>query len=122
MKMFGLFEKKRDVAMTVYILSLMNTYLEQCKGDIVLVKDEPGLTNELKKLGFEVLSSRANFLFARHEALSGSETYQNLRKRGILVRHFSKPRLDDFNRITIGTIEQMQALVNAMQQELEAAE
>jgi len=50
MKMFGLFEKKRDVTMTVYILSLMNTYLEQCKGDIVLVKDEPELTNELKKL------------------------------------------------------------------------
>ena len=50
MKMFRLFEKKRNVTMTVYILSLMNAYLEQCKGDIVLVKDEPELTNELKKL------------------------------------------------------------------------
>jgi hypothetical protein len=60
MKMFGLFEKKRDVAMTVYILSLMNTYLEQCKGDIVLVKDEPGLTNELKKLEGLGLGSSEN--------------------------------------------------------------
>lgn len=60
MKMFGLFEKKRDVAMTVYILSLMNTYLEQCKGDIVLVKDEPGLTNELKKLESLGLGSSEN--------------------------------------------------------------
>ena len=60
MKMFGLFEKKRDVAMTVYILSLMNTYLERCKGDIVLVKDEPGLTNELKKLENLGLGSSEN--------------------------------------------------------------
>ena len=60
MKMFGLFEKKRDVAITVYILSLMNTYLEQCKGDIVLVKDEPGLTNELKKLESLGLGSSEN--------------------------------------------------------------
>jgi hypothetical protein len=60
MKMFGLFEKKRDVAMTVYILSLMNTYLKQCKGDIVLVKDEPGLTNELKKLESLGLGSSEN--------------------------------------------------------------
>lgn len=60
MKMFGLFEKKRDVAMTVYILSLMNTYLEQCKGDIVLVKDEPELTNELEKLESLGLGSSEN--------------------------------------------------------------
>ena len=58
--MFRLFEKKRDVTMTVYILSLMNTYLEQCKGDIVLVKDEPGLTNELRKLESLGLGSSEN--------------------------------------------------------------
>ena len=50
MKMFRLFEKKENVKMTVYILSLMNTYLERCKGDIVLVKEEPGLENELRRL------------------------------------------------------------------------
>jgi len=60
MKMFGLFEKKRDVTMTVYILSLMNTYLEQCKGDIVLVKDEPELINEFKKLESLGLESSEN--------------------------------------------------------------
>ena len=60
MNMFRLFEKKRDVTMTVYILSLMNTYLEQCKGDIVLVKDEPELTNELRKLESLGLGSSEN--------------------------------------------------------------
>jgi len=50
MKLFGLFEKKKEIQMTVYILQLMNTYLEQCKGDIVLVKEEPEIENELRKL------------------------------------------------------------------------
>ena len=75
---------------------------------------------ELKKLGFDVLPSCANFLFVRHSTLNGGETYTKLRKNGILVRHFSKPRLDEFNRITIGTMEQMQAVVNALKQQLEA--
>lgn len=84
-----------------------------------IMENRDWTAEELNKLGFEVLPSCTNFLFARHPKLSGSETYQNLRRKGILVRHFSKPRLDSFNRITIGTFEQMQAVVNAMKQELE---
>ncbi len=65
----------------------------------------------LEKLGFEVTPSRANFLFARHPAIGGEELYLKLKERGILVRHFSTERIRDFNRISIGTEEQMEALV-----------
>jgi len=74
---------------------------------------------ELAKLGYISLPSATNFLFVRHPALDGQATYQHLREKGILVRHFGKPRLDDFNRITIGTREQMQAVVAALKQEVE---
>ena len=77
---------------------------------------------ELKKLGFTVMDSKTNFIFARHPRLDGGATYLRLKERGILVRHFDKDRLKDYNRITIGTPQQMQALVEALRQELEAAQ
>ena len=74
----------------------------------------------LRECGFEALPSRTNFLFVRHPALSGADTYQHLRQKGVLVRYFAKPRLSDFLRITIGTQEQMQAVVQALREEVEA--
>lgn len=73
----------------------------------------------LKSLGFTVLPSKANFLFARHEHADGKALYLKLKEMGILVRHFDKERLRDYNRITIGSREQMQALMDALQQILE---
>lgn len=70
----------------------------------------------LKALGFEVLPSKANFIFARHPALSGDTLYAGLRQRGILVRHFTKERIKEFVRITIGTQEQMEKLRDALQE------
>lgn len=70
--------------------------------------------NELKKLGFTMTSSLTNFVFAKHPSLSGEEIYQKLKARGILVRHFSSPRLTDYNRITIGSMEQMKALCDTL--------
>ena len=84
-----------------------------------IMENRAWTTRELRDLGFEVLDSATNFIFARHPRLNGQETYLNLKKRGILVRHFEKPRLEAFNRITIGTMDQMQALVSALAQELE---
>ena len=68
----------------------------------------------LSALGFEMTESSANFIFARHPDVGGEELYMKLREKGILVRHFSWPeRIRDYNRITIGSIEQMKALVKA---------
>lgn len=69
---------------------------------------------ELEKLGFSVLPSNANFVFAKHEKLDGKELYLTLKEKGILVRHFDKERLKDFNRITIGSMEQMKILINTL--------
>ena len=65
----------------------------------------------MEKLGFEVTESKANFLFARHPEISGEELYRKLKERGILIRHFSAERIRDYNRISIGTDEQMEVLI-----------
>ena len=68
----------------------------------------------LKKLGFEVPESKANFLFARHPEISGEELYLRLKEKGILIRHFNVERIRDYNRISVGTAEQMDAAVEAV--------
>ena len=67
--------------------------------------------NELKKLGFEVLDSKTNFLFVKSNVVAGEELYQKLKARGVLVRHFRGERICEYNRITIGTQEQMNVLL-----------
>ena len=69
---------------------------------------------ELSKLGFSLTDSKANFIFAKHNALSGEEIYTSLREKGILVRHFTKERIKDYNRITVGSREEMDALLSAL--------
>ena len=76
-------------------------------------------TGELQKLGFAVLPSLANFVFAKHPAIPGGRLYTELRNRGVLVRHFSSPRLDDYNRITVGSREQMESLIGILTKILE---
>lgn len=73
----------------------------------------------LKALGFTVTDSHTNFVFVKHPAIDGKTLYQKLKERGILVRHFEKPKIVDYNRITIGTAEQMQALVQTIREILE---
>lgn len=74
---------------------------------------------ELKKLGFEMTDSKANFIFVKHEAIDGGELYTKLREKGILVRHFTQDRISQYNRITVGSKEQMEALVRAISDILE---
>ena len=71
-------------------------------------------TEALSKLGFTVLPSSTNFVFAKTDRISGGDLYQKLKDRGILVRHFTSPRLKEYNRITIGSMEQMTALVETV--------
>jgi len=73
----------------------------------------------LRELGFEMTTSQTNFLFARHPAISGEDLYLELKRRGILIRHFKKERIKDYNRITIGTPEQMETVVATIKQVLE---
>ena len=86
-------------------------YMENAE---TIIENRSYTTEALRELGFEVLDSSANFVFARSSEISGEELYISLKKRGILVRHFKKKRIEDFNRITIGTKEQMQAFVCAV--------
>ena len=62
-----------------------------------------------------MIPSKANFVFAKSDKISGEELYKKLKENGILVRHFKNDRIKDYNRITIGTREQMEALVAAVE-------
>ena len=68
----------------------------------------------LAELGFEFPDSMTNFIFARHPKFEGADLQKKLRERGIVVRHFSKPEIDQYLRITIGTDEQMDAVIAAL--------
>ena len=93
-------------------------YQEKCAE---IIATRAWTAEQLKGLGFTVLPSSANFLFARTEKMDGGKLYLELKKRGILVRHFTNPRIDQFNRITIGTKEQMEAFVAAVRGILDVA-
>lgn len=82
--------------------------------DMVIMQRD-SLTTRLEKLGFEVLPSGANFVFARHPEHAGAELNTALRERAVLVRHFKSPRIADFLRITVGTPDQHRALVDALE-------
>ena len=71
---------------------------------------------ELEKLGFTVLPSQSNFLFVRKPGTEGADIYRRLKERGVLVRHFDKERIRDYNRITIGTREQMDILLEKLRE------
>jgi len=73
----------------------------------------------LEARGFAVLDSRSNFLFASTGRKDGRALYKELKENGILVRHFDAPRIANWLRITIGTPEQMQALVETLDKILE---
>ena len=81
-----------------------------------IVKTRQKSVASLEQLGFEVLPSRANFVFARRPGFDGDWLYRELRARGVLVRHFNIPRIKDFLRISIGTPEQMEVLFGKLEE------
>ena len=81
-----------------------NYYIDNCKK---IIKNREYTCLELKKLGFEILPSKANFIFAKSDKISGLDLYLKLKERGILIRHFEKPIIKDYNRITIGDKTEM---------------
>lgn len=74
---------------------------------------------ELGRLGFAFADSRSNFIFAAHESIPGWELFAALKEAGIYVRYFKKPRIDKYLRISIGTDEEMHALITFLQQYIE---
>ena len=86
-------------------------YVQNCR---IIEANRDYTTEALRALGFEVLDSKANFVFARSLRIGGEALYLELKKRGILVRHFSKPEISEFNRITIGTLAEMQTLIQTV--------
>lgn len=88
-------------------------YMDNCK---IIIENREFTEKALRELGFEVIPSKANFVFAKSDKISGEELYTRLKAKGILVRHFTKERIKEYNRITIGTIEQMNALICAIKE------
>ena len=71
---------------------------------------------ELVKLGFTVTDSKANFLFAKSDKIGGKELYLSLKERGVLIRHFESERIKDFNRITVGSREEMEIFLKEVRE------
>ena len=88
-------------------------YMQNCKR-IIATRDYT--VSELEKLGFAVLPSKANFIFAKSDKVSGLELYEKLKEKGVLIRHFEKPRIKDYNRITIGSDEEMKAFISVVKE------
>ncbi|OOV86816.1 histidinol-phosphate transaminase [Oceanospirillum linum] len=80
-----------------------------------IISDRNWTTEQLKSLGFEVLPSSTNFVFARHRTAAGDDLMTYLRHENILVRHFTKPGIENYLRISIGTREEMQTLITALE-------
>jgi histidinol-phosphate aminotransferase len=89
---------------------------ENCKK---IIENRAYTEKELRALGFDMTDSKTNFVFAKHGTLDGEELYLALKEKGVLVRHFSAPGISDYNRITIGSAEQMERLICIIKEILE---
>ncbi|MFS0574737.1 histidinol-phosphate transaminase [Sporosarcina sp. 179-K 3D1 HS] len=89
-------------------------YFEETVGKIIGTRKKT--IQALEQLGFAVLPSQANFVFAQHRIVTAETLYNQLKENGILVRYFNKPRIDNYLRITIGTDKQMDKLLEALKQ------
>ena len=96
------------LALGIGVLRDAETVRSNCEA---IIKNRAYLTEGLKAMGFVCTPSMANFVFARHLRLNGRLLYEMLKDRGVLVRHFDQSRIRQYNRITVGTIEQIDRLL-----------
>ena len=90
------------------------------KKNIQSIKEAREYTEQqLKQLGFSLTDSKANFIFVKSDKISGKELYEKLKQKGILVRHFNLERICEYNRVTIGSISQMQKFIECVKEILE---
>lgn len=88
-------------------------YMDNCKK---ICDTREYTVKELEALGFEVLPSKANFVFAKSDKINGEKLYLKLKENGVLVRHFTAERIKDFNRITIGSREEMEMFIKTVKE------
>jgi len=93
-------------------------YFEQTRSRVIATRETT--TQQLNELGFTVLESKTNFVFAKHTRRDAAQLFQALRERRILVRYFDEPRINEYLRISIGTDEEMAALIKALKDILES--
>lgn len=93
-----------------------DVYFKETTAKIMATRER--VKSELSALGFEFPDSMSNFVFARHPKVSGVELYEALREKNIFVRHFNNPLITEYNRITIGTDEEMNALLACVKEYL----
>ena len=89
-------------------------FFKHCVGTII--ENREYTVKQLKSIGFSLTDSAANFVFVKHANISGNDLYRNLKEKGILVRYFDTERLKDYVRITIGSISEMNALIEAIKE------
>lgn len=87
-------------------------YFEECISKVVTTRERAMI--ELRKLGFSFPESKTNFIFATHESVTAQDLFTALKKENIFVRHFNKPRIDNYLRITVGTDEEMDMLIQSL--------
>ncbi|MBE7062047.1 MAG: histidinol-phosphate transaminase [Clostridiales bacterium] len=92
-------------------------YFENNCKEIIATRENTA--NALKKLGFWMTESKANFLFIKHDKIGGQELYLKLKEKGVLVRHFDSERIKEFNRVTVGSPDQMRTFIKRIEEILE---
>lgn len=103
------------IALAGAIASIQDTvYFEQTNKQVIATRER--VTTGLKKSGFIVSDSKANFVFISHPKMEAKLLFEQLREQGILVRYFASPRIDQYLRVSIGTDEEMDAFMQAITQ------
>ncbi|MBC8015803.1 MAG: histidinol-phosphate transaminase [Sporomusaceae bacterium] len=87
-------------------------YFQDARQKVIVTREKTALRLEL--MGFRMVPSKANFIFVSHPSISAEHLYQQLREKGILVRYFKKARIDNYLRISIGTEEEMESLLQGL--------
>ena len=81
-----------------------------------IIKNRENTKKELGRLGFSFTDSKANFIFAKSDKIGGKELYLALKEKGVLIRHFDGGRISDYNRITVGSAEQMDRFIKVLEE------
>ncbi len=107
---------RMTMAAGIAVMQNNSYYMNNCKK---IMQTREYVSEALTDLGFDVVPSNANFVFAKNDSISGKELYTKLRQNGVLVRHFDNERIREFNRITIGSMEQMEQFIQIVEKILE---